>query len=53
MSSAKGIGVKRSDGDGIVSWRWKVGTKTSLDYSPTIYIDGGGDSISVQFDVTK
>ena len=53
MSNAKGIGVKRSDGDGIVSWRWKVGTKTSLDYSPTIYIDGGGDSISVQFDVTK
>ena len=53
MSNSKGIGVKRSDGDGIVSWRWKVGTKTSLDYSPTIYIDGGGDSISVQFDVTK
>ena len=53
MSNASGLGTKRSDTDGIVSWRWKVGTKTSLDYSPTIYIDGGGDSISVQFDVTK
>jgi hypothetical protein len=53
MSNASGIGVKRSDSDGIVFWRWKVGTRTSLDYSPTIYIDGGGDSISVQFEVTK
>lgn len=53
MSSADGLGTKRSDENGIVSWRWKVGSRTSLDYSPTIYIDGGGDSISVQFDVLK
>lgn len=53
MSSADGLGAKRSDSDGSVSWRWKVGSRTSLDYMPTIYIDGGGDSISVEFDVTE
>jgi len=53
MSSADGLGTKRSDANGVVSWRWKVGSRTSLDYMPTIYIDGGGDSISVQFDVIK
>jgi len=53
MSEADGLGVKRSDGEGYVSWKWKVGTRTSLDYTPTIYIDGGGDSISVDFEVTK
>lgn len=52
MSTASGLGTKRSDSDGIVSWRWKVGSKTSLNYTPTIYVDGGGDSINVQFDVT-
>lgn len=53
MSEASGLGVKQSDGNGYVSWKWKVGTRTSLDYTPTIYISGGGDSISVDFDVTK
>ena len=53
MSEASGLGVKRSDGSGVVSWKWKVGSRTSLDYTPTIYIDGGGDSISVDFEVTK
>ena len=53
MSEASGLGVKRSDSNGYVSWKWKVGTRTSLDYTPTIYVSGGGDSISVDFDVTK
>lgn len=53
MSTADGLGTKRSDGNGNVSWKWKVGSRTSLDYTPTIYIDGGGDSISVDFDVVK
>ncbi|MEN6635689.1 MAG: hypothetical protein ABFC56_07565 [Clostridiaceae bacterium] len=53
MSSAEGLGVKQSDGNGNVSWKWKVGSRTSLDYTPTIYIDGGGDSISVDFEVVK
>ena len=52
MSSADGLGTKRSDANGIVSWRWKVGTRTSLNYTPSIYIDGWGDSISVDFEVT-
>lgn len=53
MSTAEGLGVKQSDGNGNVSWKWKVGSRTSLDYTPTIYIDGGGDSISVDFDVVE
>jgi len=53
MSEASGLGTKRSDGNGNVSWKWKVGSRTSLDYTPTIYIDGGGDSVSVDFEVTK
>ena len=53
MSTADGLGTKRSDGNGNVYWKWKVGSRTSLDYTPTIYIDGGGDSISVDFDVVK
>ena len=53
MSTADGLGIKQSDGNGIVSWKWKVGSRTSLDYTPTIYIDGGGDSISVDFEVVK
>ena len=53
MSTAEGLGVKQSDGNGKVSWKWKVGSRTSLDYTPTIYIDGGGDSISVDFEVVK
>ena len=53
MSEASGLGVKQSDSNGYVSWKWKVGTRTSLDYTPTIYVGGGGDSISVDFDVTK
>ena len=53
MSTADGLGTKRSDGNGNVYWKWKVGSRTSLDYTPTIYIDGGGDSISVDFEVVK
>ena len=53
MSTAEGLGVKQSDGNGKVSWKWKVGSRTSLDYTPTIYIDGEGDSISVDFEVVK
>ncbi len=53
MSTASGLGTKRSDSEGIVSWRWKVGSRTSLNYTPTIYVDGGGDSVSVSFDVTE
>ena len=53
MSTAQGLGVKQSDANGNVAWKWKVGSRTSLDYTPTIYIDGGGDSISVDFEVVK
>jgi len=51
MSTADGLGTKRSDANGNVSWKWKVGTRTSLNYTPTIYIEGGGDSTSVEFEV--
>ena len=52
-SKAKGLGDKDSDGEGYASWIWKVGTNTSLDYRPTIYVSGGGDSISVRFQVVE
>ena len=53
LSTAEGLGEKQSDAEGYVSWSWKVGSKTSLDYKPTIMISGGGDSISVSFEVVK
>lgn len=53
MSAADGLGVKRSDGEGLVTWRWKVGSRTSLDYRPTIFIQGGGDSVDVRFQVVE
>lgn len=52
-STAKGLEVKRSDKDGYVSWTWKVGSRTSTTYRPTITITGGGSSVSVQFEVTE
>jgi len=53
MSTAQGLEEKKSDSNGYVTWRWKVGTRTSTDYIPTIYISGGGDSISVKFRVIE
>ena len=52
-STADGLGTKQSNAKGVVRWTWKVGSRTSLDYTPTIYISGGGDSTSVDFEVTK
>ena len=52
-STADGLGTKQSNAKGVVRWTWKVGSRTSLDYIPTIYISGGGDSVSVDFEVTK
>ena len=52
-STADGLGTKQSDSEGVVRWSWKVGSRTSLDFTPTIYISGGGDSVSVDFEVTK
>jgi len=52
-SKAKGLGDQDSDGEGYVEWSWKVGTNTSLDYRPTITVSGGGDSISVRFQVVE
>lgn len=53
MSTAAGLGEKQSDDEGFVTWKWKIGTRTSLDYRPTIYIEGGGDSASVRFQVVE
>ncbi|MEA4940267.1 MAG: hypothetical protein VB091_11850 [Christensenella sp.] len=52
-SKAKGLGDQDSDGEGYVEWEWKVGTNTSLDYRPTITVSGGGDSVSVRFQVVE
>ena len=53
MSTADGLGQERSDAQGYASWTWKVGTRTSIDYRPAIYVEGGGDSVSVTFRVTE
>ena len=50
-STAEGLGEKISDGNGSVSWSWMVGSRTTPGtWSATI--SGGGQSISVSFEVT-
>lgn len=52
-STAKGLGEKQSDSKGSVSWTWKIGTNTSLDFRPIITVQGGGDSVRVRFQVVE
>ena len=50
-STAKGLEAKISDGDGIVSWTWKVGARTKEgDFK--IVISGGGETFTTYFRVT-
>lgn len=49
-STAEGLYTKTSDGNGNVSWEWKVGTRTSSGTYP-IRISGGGQSVSCEFTV--
>lgn len=50
-STAKGLEAKISDGDGMVSWTWKVGARTKEgDFK--IVISGGGETFTTYFRVT-
>lgn len=49
-SSAEGLESKQSDENGIVTWEWKVGQKTTPGIH-TITVRGGGAKESVSFEV--
>lgn len=51
-SSADGLGTKTSDGNGYVTWNWKIGGRTSFG-TFKIVVSGGGDSQSVTFSVVE
>ncbi len=53
LSVADGLGTTVSDGNGIASWTWKIGGRTSLDYDPTIIITGNNQTIKKKFDVVE
>lgn len=50
-STAKGLEAKISDGDGMVSWTWKVGARTK-EGEYRIVISGGGETFTTYFRVT-
>lgn len=50
-SSADGLEAKTSDSDGIVSWSWKIGTRTK-EGTYRISISGGGKSFSTSIEIT-
>ena len=49
-SKAEGLEAKTSDGNGNVTWTWKVGTKTDKD-TYDITVSGGGKHEKIQFTV--
>ena len=50
-SSADGLETKTSDSDGVVSWSWKIGTRTK-EGTCRISISGGGKSFSTSIEIT-
>lgn len=50
VSTAAGLESKVSDGDGMVSWSWKIGGRTSLG-TFRIVVSGGGETESMEFTV--
>ncbi|MDP4180546.1 MAG: thermonuclease family protein [Bacillota bacterium] len=51
-STAEGLVSKAAGNDGIVSWTWKVGSKTTPGMYP-ITISGDGNTLTTYFTVTK
>lgn len=49
-STADGLGTKTSDGNGYVTWNWKIGGRTSFG-TFKIVVSGGGESKSVHFTI--
>lgn len=50
-SSADGLETKTSDSDGMVSWSWKIGTRTK-EGTCRISVSGGGKSFSTSIEIT-
>lgn len=50
-SSADGLETKTSDSDGVVSWSWKIGTRTK-EGTCRISVSGGGKSFSTSIEIT-
>jgi hypothetical protein len=51
-SEADGLGVKTSDDEGLVSWTWHIGGRTSLgDFYATV--NGGGETIRHDFTIIE
>ena len=48
-SKAKGLEEKTSDSNGIVSWTFKIGGKTTEEYTPHMIISGNNESVRVEF----
>ena len=48
-SKAKGLGKTTSDSDGIATWTFKVGGRTTEDYTPEMVFTGNGESVTVEF----
>lgn len=51
-STADGLEAKTSDGNGYVTWNWKIGGRTSFG-TFKIVVSGGGDSQSVTFSIVE
>jgi hypothetical protein len=50
VSKADGLGNKTSDSNGMVSWTWKIGGRTSIGpFRATV--EGGGDKVRLDFEV--
>ena len=51
-STAKGLEAKVSDADGMVTWTWKVSSRTTPgDFK--IVVTGGGETVTVYYSVTE
>ena len=51
-STAKGLESKKTDKNGKLTWRWKVGTRTAPG-TYDIVISGGGETLTTTFKVIK
>ena len=52
-STAAGLGKKTSDASGVVSWTWKVGSRTASGTYPATVTDSNGERFIVHFAITE
>ncbi len=51
-SEAKGLSDKTADGNGVVTWKWKIGQRTKPG-TYRITVSGGGETVETTFTVTE